>query len=360
MACVRRARSTRSPAARRGGAPRAISRAGGASNQWKACATVTASTEPSGAGCARRAVHDPSRRAHRPGLLAHAGDRLDATTSAPGSSRRVSLPVPAARSHTASRAAISELPDEHRRRPPRGRRTGGSRSRRAGRSHRRGVEDRGGADAQSSSQNGRRRRGARGWGPQSRFQTITLRRKKQTSSPSLVDALRLDRDDAPVALRRLLDVDHLGLGVDRVAVEGRLACRSVSTSRLAIAAPLTSGTLMPEHERVHEVADDDVPALHRLVLREPLVGVQRVVVHRDHAEQVVVVLGDRLARPVPVDVAGDEVLEVAAERAVVDRHAGNDEIAHALTEAIERAAGAAPPPWCRTTGDRRRRSHGPM
>ena len=44
-------------------------------------------------------------------------------------------------------------------------------------------------------------------------------------------------------------------------------------------------------------ADDHVASLHRLG-REPVVGVQRVVVHRDHAEQVVVVLGDRLARPV--------------------------------------------------------------
>src|SRR5205085_461655 len=51
----------------------------------------------------------------------------------------------------------------------------------------------------------------------------------------------------------------------------------------------------------------------------PLVGVQRVVVHRDHAEQVVVVLGDGLARPVLVDVADLEVLEVAPERPVVGR-----------------------------------------
>jgi hypothetical protein len=48
--------------------------------------------------------------------------------------------------------------------------------------------------------------------------------------------------------------------------------------------------------------------------------VERVVVHRDQAEQVVVVLGDRLARPVLVHVAGDEVLEVTAEGAIVRRH----------------------------------------
>ena len=75
-----------------------------------------------------------------------------------------------------------------------------------------------------------------------------------------------------------------------------------------------------EHERVHEVADDEVLAVRRLVLGEPRVRVRRVVVHRDHAEEVVVVLGDRLARPVLVDVADLEVLEVPAEGPVVCRH----------------------------------------
>src|SRR5207244_12118538 len=51
----------------------------------------------------------------------------------------------------------------------------------------------------------------------------------------------------------------------------------------------------------------------RLGLRVVRIDVQRVVVHRDHAEQVVVGLGDRLARPVPVDVADLEVLQVAPE-----------------------------------------------
>ena len=84
--------------------------------------------------------------------------------------------------------------------------------------------------------------------------------------------------------------------------------------------PADVGHAHAEHERVHEVADDDVAPLHRR-LAEPRVGVQRVVVHRDHAEQVVVVLGDRLARPVPVHVADDEVLQVPPEGPVVRRHA---------------------------------------
>ena len=80
-----------------------------------------------------------------------------------------------------------------------------------------------------------------------------------------------------------------------------------------MALPDTSGTLMPEHERVDQVADHDVPAELRLGLGVVGVDVQRVVVHGDHAEQVVVGLGDRLARPVLVDVADLEVLQVAAE-----------------------------------------------
>src|SRR6202007_803716 len=41
---------------------------------------------------------------------------------------------------------------------------------------------------------------------------------------------------------------------------------------------------------------------------------ERVVVHGDHAEEVIVVLRDRLAGPVLVDVADGEVFEEASER----------------------------------------------
>ena len=75
-----------------------------------------------------------------------------------------------------------------------------------------------------------------------------------------------------------------------------------------------------EHQRIHEVAHDHVPPLRRLVLGEPLVGVQRMVVHRHHAEQVVVGFGDGLAGPMAVDIAHFEILVVAAEWAVVDGH----------------------------------------
>jgi hypothetical protein len=45
-----------------------------------------------------------------------------------------------------------------------------------------------------------------------------------------------------------------------------------------------------------------------------------MMVHGDHAEQMVVVFGDGLPRPVPVHVTDDEVLEVATEGAFVSGH----------------------------------------
>ena len=116
-------------------------------------------------------------------------------------------------------------------------------------------------------------------------------------------------------------VEHLGHGVDGVAVEGRLGVLERLDLEVGDGRPADVGHRHAEHQRVDEVADHHVLLLHRLVLGEPLVGVQRVVVHRDHAEQVVVVLGDGLARPVAVDVADLEVLEVTAERAVDRCHA---------------------------------------
>ena len=68
---------------------------------------------------------------------------------------------------------------------------------------------------------------------------------------------------------------------------------------------------MPERERVDQRPDDDVaPLLGGLGV--DVVDVQRVVVHGDQAEQVVVRLGHRLGGPVLVDGADLELLEVAA------------------------------------------------
>ena len=91
-----------------------------------------------------------------------------------------------------------------------------------------------------------------------------------------------------------------------------------------MAAPDTSGTLMPSTSEYTRLPDDHVAALQRSRLGEPVVGVQRVVVHRDHAEEMIVVLGDRLAGPVLVDVADLEVLEVATEGSLVRGHGASN------------------------------------
>ena len=60
--------------------------------------------------------------------------------------------------------------------------------------------------------------------------------------------------------------------------------------------------------------------MHGFILCKPLVGVERMMVHGDHAEQMVVSFGDCLSRPVSIDVADFEVFEMAAKWAVVDTH----------------------------------------
>src|SRR5258708_25579931 len=79
----------------------------------------------------------------------------------------------------------------------------------------------------------------------------------------------------------------------------------------------------PDHQAVYEVADDDVLTELRLRLPVPRIRMQRMVVHRDHAEEMVVFLGDGLAGPVLVDVANLEVFEVTTERTLVHGHAAS-------------------------------------
>ena len=77
----------------------------------------------------------------------------------------------------------------------------------------------------------------------------------------------------------------------------------------------------PEQQGVDERPDDDVaPAIH-LGLGVVGVDVQRADRHREEAEQVVLRLGDRLARPVGERVARLVVLEVPAEAAVASDRA---------------------------------------
>jgi hypothetical protein len=68
-----------------------------------------------------------------------------------------------------------------------------------------------------------------------------------------------------------------------------------------------------EQERVDVVARHHVAAEVGGLPGVVRVQVERMVVHRQQAEQVVVVLGDRLARPVLVDRADLELLVAAPE-----------------------------------------------
>ena len=60
--------------------------------------------------------------------------------------------------------------------------------------------------------------------------------------------------------------------------------------------------------------------MNSFILRKPLVGVERVVVHGDHAEQMVIGFGDCLSGPMPINVSDFEVFKMATKWAVVGSH----------------------------------------
>ena len=98
-------------------------------------------------------------------------------------------------------------------------------------------------------------------------------------------------------------------------------CLSSSVARFAIALPLTSLTDMPS---ASEYTSGPTTTLRPCwdFARVDVVQVQRVVVHRDQAEQVVVGLGHGLRGPVLVHGADLELLQVAAVRVGAARLAG--------------------------------------
>jgi hypothetical protein len=60
--------------------------------------------------------------------------------------------------------------------------------------------------------------------------------------------------------------------------------------------------------------------LYAFVLGKPCIRVQRVVIHRNHAEQVIICFGDCLAGPMFVDITYFEVFETAPEGSVKSTH----------------------------------------
>ncbi len=128
----------------------------------------------------------------------------------------------------------------------------------------------------------------------------------------LVEDAGVDLDDAAVGLRfRGLDVEHLGLAEEGVAVEDRVGVAEFFGRQVGDRLAGDVGDRHAQRQRVDERPDDDVAALLG-ARRVDVVEVQRVVVHRDQAEEVVVGLGHGLRRPVLVDGADLELLEVAA------------------------------------------------
>src|SRR5512140_92332 len=121
-------------------------------------------------------------------------------------------------------------------------------------------------------------------------------------APVLLVATGLHLDDAPVALglRRPL-AEHGGLAVDGVAVESRrhVLQRLDLQVGYGLAGDVWHGHA--EQQRIDVVAHYHVPAKVRCPLRVVRIDVQRMVVHGEQAEQVVVVFRDRLPGPVPVD-----------------------------------------------------------
>src|SRR5579863_4808431 len=155
---------------------------------------------------------------------------------------------------------------------------------------------------------------------------------------ALVERARLDGDDPPVGLRRRLALlEHRALRIDGVAMKRRMLV--LERLHLEVGDRLAADVCNahPDREAVHEISDHDVAPELGLRLRVVRVGVERVMVHREQAEEMVVRLGDRLAGPVPVRRADVELLEVAAELHVVQAAA---DVAADRSAASTRSIGA--------------------
>src|SRR5688572_28315741 len=129
----------------------------------------------------------------------------------------------------------------------------------------------------------------------------------------LIEAERLDRHDAGArATLRVALVEHLGLGVQRVAGKERVREPDVGPAEIRDRLLADIGHAHADHERDGErAAHHAAPEL--AVARVLLVEMQRVRVHREKREGDIVILGDGAPGAVLVDVADAELLVVATE-----------------------------------------------
>jgi hypothetical protein len=63
-----------------------------------------------------------------------------------------------------------------------------------------------------------------------------------------------------------------------------------------------------EHQRIDKVSDNHILAMDGFILSKPFVGVKWVMIHRDHAKEMVISFGNGLAWPVSVHVAYLKIL----------------------------------------------------
>ena len=95
----------------------------------------------------------------------------------------------------------------------------------------------------------------------------------------------------------LPDLQYLALGVDCVALEDWPVVSDPLVLQIGDGLSGRVSHAHPDHEADHQGAHDQYPAM-LMLLHIVLVDVQRIRVHREEGELMIVRLGDRLAWPV--------------------------------------------------------------
>src|SRR5215813_1560880 len=125
---------------------------------------------------------------------------------------------------------------------------------------------------------------------------------------ALVNRPRLHLHDAPIALTRLTLVEDAGLGIEGIAVEGRMVVSDLLDLEVGDGAPRDIGHREADADGEDERAEDDALSMLGERLRVVGVAVQRVLVHGEQSEPGVVGLGDGAPGPVLDDLAHRELL----------------------------------------------------
>ena len=149
---------------------------------------------------------------------------------------------------------------------------------------------------------------------------LALEREHHLASLVAAGGLHVHHAEHRVA-RRALHPEHARLGLERVAEVDRGAEAHVDV--LEVRARVLGDVLhaLAEHDQHHEAGRHD-ETLEAVRLRVASVLRERVRGHREVGEEREQPFGDRLPALVPVDVAGDEILEKMPALLPNDRHGG--------------------------------------